>query len=183
MEGASAGILAVFSPGRHRQLPGASREWRAAIAIWPPRQPGEAKRASSLVCLNAHRRILFTDGVFNLSSLTAIVLGSVYGMEVAEEDPHIATFEKGFESVEFLISNSSLLEYLPAIGRVPTWLPGAGLLRRVAEIRQAVLSIRNTPWDHWKEVSVRLVVSLVWASPVILFSSEQGMGKIASCTA
>ncbi|TFK80092.1 cytochrome P450 [Polyporus arcularius HHB13444] len=86
-------------------------------------------------------------------SLTAIVLGSIYGMEIAEEDPHIATFEKGLESIEFLIS-SSLLEYVPAIvGRVPAWLPGTGVLRRVAEIREAVSSIRNTPWGYSKDAS------------------------------
>ncbi|KAI0699915.1 cytochrome P450 [Cerioporus squamosus] len=85
-------------------------------------------------------------------SLTVIVLGSIYGMEVSEEDPNVAIFEKGLESVEF-ISNSTWLEYLPAIGRVPTWLPGTGVLRRVAEIRDAASSIRNTPWDYSKNAA------------------------------
>ncbi|KAI0699916.1 cytochrome P450 [Cerioporus squamosus] len=72
-------------------------------------------------------------------------------MDVAEKDPHIITFKKGLEMVEFLTSDSSWLKYMLSMGEVPTWLPGTGELRRVAEIREAASSIRNTPWDYSKE--------------------------------
>ncbi|TFK80093.1 cytochrome P450 [Polyporus arcularius HHB13444] len=84
-------------------------------------------------------------------SLMVIVLGAIYGMDVAENDPHIATFEKGLEMVKFLTSNSSWIKYVPFIGRVPIWLPGTGVLRRLADIRKAALSIRNMPWDYAKD--------------------------------
>ncbi|RPD62671.1 cytochrome P450 [Lentinus tigrinus ALCF2SS1-6] len=84
-------------------------------------------------------------------ALTAIVLGSIYGMDVTEDDPNIAIFEKGLESVEFLIANSTWLEYFPALQRLPTWLPGTAVLRRIAEIREAASSIRNTPWNYCKD--------------------------------
>lgn len=92
------------------------------------------------------------------SALTSVVLGSLYGMTLAEEkDPNVEVFEKGLESVEFLISNSSWLEYLPiqVVESLPTWLPGMGVIRQLAEIREAVMTLRDIPWEYAKNALVR----------------------------
>ena len=97
------------------------------------------------------------------SSITAIVLSTLYGMELAEEnDPNVAIFETGLQSVEFLISNSSWVEYLPlrVIENLPTWLPGMSIIRRLAEIHEAAMIIRNMPWKHSKDALVRALPSL-----------------------
>ncbi|RPD77561.1 cytochrome P450 [Lentinus tigrinus ALCF2SS1-7] len=110
-------------------------------------QQGVRRLVSSLLAspekLNEHLR----------DAVSAIVLGTLYGMEVVENDPNVAIFAKGQESVEFLIANSSWLEYLPTVlGHLPTWLQAnTGILRQLAEIRDAVSSIYNTPWKHAKD--------------------------------
>ena len=79
-------------------------------------------------------------------------------MALAEEkDPTVEVFEKGLESVEFLIANSSWLEYLPiqVMEGLPTWLPGMGVIRQLAEIREAVASLRDVPWKYAKDALVR----------------------------
>ena len=79
----------------------------------------------------------------------------VYGLETAEvDDRHIVTFEEAMESVELLLSGTNLNEFFPFLARLPHWLPGMGILRRMRHYHRAAMAMKDNPWNDAKRAIV-----------------------------
>ena len=55
--------------------------------------------------------------------------------------------ESGVAATNEFLSNASILEYVPLLARLPRWLPGTGVVRRVAQARAMNLAVRESAWD------------------------------------
>ena len=74
-----------------------------------------------------------------------------YGIRVSEESyKYLNLVEEGNSTEEHLISGTSILEFIPALARLPTWLPGTSFLRTLERGREAVLRMRTVPWNDTK---------------------------------
>ena len=47
-----------------------------------------------------------------------------------------------------------MLEFFPALARLPAWLPGGGFLRYLEQARQGTQKLRDTPWFSAREAIV-----------------------------
>ena len=65
-------------------------------------------------------------------------------------------FEKALKSVDVLVQGGRVLDYMPFLTAIPTWLPGMGLLRRLAEDKKHAYMLRELPWMQAKEMVVRM---------------------------
>ncbi|TBU45510.1 cytochrome P450 [Dichomitus squalens] len=84
----------------------------------------------------------------------ATINGIAYGLQVAESnDGYIGAFESGNKSLELLIAGTFVLDFLPALGRLPAWHPGAGFLRYLEHARQGTWHLRNVPWSAAQEAA------------------------------
>ncbi|TBU59057.1 cytochrome P450 [Dichomitus squalens] len=82
----------------------------------------------------------------------ATINGITYGLQVAESnDRYIGAFESGNKSLELLIAGTFVLDFLPALGRLPAWHPGAGFLRYLEHALQGTWHLRNVPWSAARE--------------------------------
>ncbi len=77
-------------------------------------------------------------------------------MDIAEQDDRrMEVFERALKSVDILVEGATVLEYMPFLTAVPTWLPGTGFLRRLAEDKKYAHMLRELPWTQAKEIVVR----------------------------
>ena len=58
------------------------------------------------------------------------------------------------KSIRLLISGSLIFEFLPILSHVPTWVPCAGYLRELVDVRRAVHRLRDLPWGDARAVVV-----------------------------
>ena len=65
-------------------------------------------------------------------------------------------FEKALKSVDVLVQGGRVLDYMPFLTAIPTWLPGMGLLRRLAEDKKHAYMLRELPWMQAQEMVVRM---------------------------
>ena len=82
---------------------------------------------------------------------------AVYGLQLTDE--YIRLFEEAFTSLDLLLSGS-ILDFAPFLAYIPTWLPGTGLLRRLAYYRPIVAAMRDVPWKDAKDAIVSTILSL-----------------------
>ncbi|KAM5539417.1 hypothetical protein V8D89_006869 [Ganoderma adspersum] len=84
-------------------------------------------------------------------SIGAIILPMTYGIRVSEKSyKYLNLVEEGNSTEEHLISGTSILEFIPALARLPTWLPGTSFLRTLERGREAVGRMRTVPWNDMK---------------------------------
>lgn len=90
------------------------------------------------------------------SSLGELLFRAAYGLQTADvDDKYIATFEEVLAGVDLLLTGpTSILEFFPLLARVPAWLPGTSLLRRIAHYRELTIKFREVPWADAKEALV-----------------------------
>ena len=79
---------------------------------------------------------------------------AVYGLQLTDE--YIRLFEEAFTSLDLLLSGS-ILDFAPFLAYIPTWLPGTGLLRRLAYYRPIVVAMRDVPWKDAKDAIVSTI--------------------------
>lgn len=93
--------------------------------------------------------------MYIVSSIGTVIVGIVYGYEIGDEnDVTLAVCEQAMTSVEFLISNTFLVEYLPFLAHMPTWLPFTSFLRRLQDLRRCSEELRDMPWTIAKDTIV-----------------------------
>lgn len=93
--------------------------------------------------------------MYIVSSIGTVIVGIVYGYEIGDEnDVTLAVCEQAMTSVEFLISNTYLVEYLPFLAHLPTWLPFTSFLRRLQDLRRCSEELRDMPWTIAKDTIV-----------------------------
>ncbi len=81
----------------------------------------------------------------------------VYGHEVKDEnDEYVAILDKGASVVnELLLPGRYLVELIPALQYLPSWLPGATFKREIPQWKRHVAAIRNVPYDAASKSVVR----------------------------
>ena len=101
------------------------------------------------------------------SALGASICKVAHGLDIAEQDDErIDVFDKALESMDVLIEGSTILEYFPFLTMIPTWLPGTGFLRRLAEHRKYAHMLRELPWTQAEQMAVSFVYNLhvrIWS--------------------
>ncbi|KAI0712389.1 cytochrome P450 [Earliella scabrosa] len=81
-------------------------------------------------------------------TLGALVIKATYGLDSGElNNKYIKIMESGVAATNEFLSNASILEYIPLLARLPRWLPGTGVVRRVAQARATNLAVRESAWD------------------------------------
>ncbi|KAJ8698822.1 hypothetical protein PTI98_005489 [Pleurotus ostreatus] len=83
-------------------------------------------------------------------TLAAGVISVVYGFDVKpENDPNITRAEKALEQLnESAISGNFLVDILPVLRYVPSWMPGAGFKSYAKKARPETLDMFNAPYDE-----------------------------------
>ncbi|OBZ67543.1 O-methylsterigmatocystin oxidoreductase [Grifola frondosa] len=75
----------------------------------------------------------------------------MYGFE-PQDDKYFFLLEKASESTaEGLVSGTFLVEFIPFLKYIPSWVPGAGFQKKFAEWRAASAGLRDIPFGVAKE--------------------------------
>nr|VWO99449.1 Non-specific serine/threonine protein kinase (EC [Ganoderma boninense] len=114
-----------------------------AIHVHYPRQEESARKLLS--------RLLKTPEDFAHHveyTLNAAVMGTCYGSPVASQsDAYISVFKAAESTLDLVAPGANVLVgFFPALARLPTWIPGASSLRRLAQSRKITTAMRDTPW-------------------------------------
>ncbi|KAG6830681.1 hypothetical protein H0H87_007337 [Tephrocybe sp. NHM501043] len=83
----------------------------------------------------------------------AIVLEICYGHRVAEQgDDYVTLADKALSGVTTSgVFGSYMVDYIPLLKYVPTWMPGAGFKRQASKWRKLALEMLNQPFNMVKE--------------------------------
>ena len=87
---------------------------------------------------------------FNLRQVSASIMRITYGINVKEEgDEYIAMLETAMEDfVDAMSPGKYLVEFLPFLKYVPTWVPGAHVQRLFVKWREDNARAVDTPYDY-----------------------------------
>ncbi|TFK92043.1 cytochrome P450 [Polyporus arcularius HHB13444] len=85
-------------------------------------------------------------------SFAAIILKSMYGIDITPEDPkYVPLLHGALEApTEALLPGSFLVENIPVLQYVPAWVPGAGFQKKFARWRLLVADMINRPFADAK---------------------------------
>ncbi|KAI0760157.1 O-methylsterigmatocystin oxidoreductase [Fomes fomentarius] len=97
------------------------------------------------------------------------IMDVVYGHEVKDEnDEYVAILDKGAYVInELLLPGRYLVELIPALQSLPSWLPGATFKREIPQWKRHVAAIRNVPYDAASKSVADGVASPSMASTLI----------------
>ena len=100
------------------------------------------------------------------STLSATIIDISYGIDVQpEDDPNVERAGKALVNLkEAAISGSFMVDILPFLKYMPTWMPGAGFKAYAERVRPYTVDMREAPY---KEGTSRLVSALSAASSFI----------------
>lgn len=91
------------------------------------------------------------------SSVGTTLLKVAYGLQTMEtDDKYISTFDEAIKSLDLLMPGTTFIEFFPVLARFPTWFPGMGVLRRMANHRRVVTEIPDNTWNDAKSAAVSL---------------------------
>ncbi len=116
------------------------------------------------------------------SSFAAIILKSMYGIDITPEDPkYVPLLHGALEApTEALLPGSFLVENIPVLQYVPAWVPGAGFQKKFARWRLLVADMLNRPFADAKLAWLRLLAAFTPASAVHLaLSSDVAITQVA----
>ncbi|KAH9924335.1 cytochrome P450 [Epithele typhae] len=136
-------------------------EWRKQRRIiWQQFHPGVIPKYHPALIEGARRLVLrLLDDPDRLPEHILYAIGgtiveATYGLTVAaEDDKYITIANRSVQDVHRLVSISAMVfQALPALARVPTWLPlpGVGILRALEEARMWAKKMRNESWEDAK---------------------------------
>ncbi|KAI0760149.1 CyP450 monooxygenase [Fomes fomentarius] len=95
------------------------------------------------------------------------IMDVVYGHEVKDEhDEYVTVLERGVYVIgELLVPGRYLVELIPALQYLPSWLPGAKFKREIPLWKRDIAAIRNVPYDAAsKSVSPSITSTLIEAA-------------------
>ncbi|KAH9937078.1 cytochrome P450 [Fomitopsis serialis] len=112
--------------------------------------------------LSYHVRRLFFHPAVPAKSLTphstaaAIIMQIIYGHQVAPEgDVFVVLADRALETLGHAgIFGTYLVDYIPLLRHVPTWMPGAAFKRKALEWRKLNRAMLNEPYEMVKERTV-----------------------------
>lgn len=71
----------------------------------------------------------------------------------------VALVERAVETLDVLVKPGLyLVEILPFLRYLPSWVPGSGFKKAAADMRQHVLAMLNVPYNFTKEEMVLVLV-------------------------
>ncbi|RPD52912.1 cytochrome P450 [Lentinus tigrinus ALCF2SS1-7] len=86
--------------------------------------------------------------VHGRSLFTSIIMRVVYGLDLTPDDDYMHTGEKAITAFNLaFLPGKYLVETFPIMRFIPKWFPGAKFKRDAAGWRDAVLRMRNEPWE------------------------------------
>nr|BED43019.1 cytochrome P450 monooxygenase [Trametes versicolor] len=98
-----------------------------------------------------HRLLATPEDFLSLARhvFSATIMDVVYGITVTErDDPYVSLAQKAtiiFSSI--VVPGQYLVEVLPFLKHVPSWLPGAGFKRQAKQWSKTISAARNTAYD------------------------------------
>ncbi|EMD37513.1 hypothetical protein CERSUDRAFT_50154 [Gelatoporia subvermispora B] len=83
-------------------------------------------------------------------SIAEIALSMTYGIHAKDNDDHyVHLIASAIESVEQgLLPGSFWVDFMPALKHVPSWMPGAGWQKKVADWKGETDAVRKVPWEN-----------------------------------
>ncbi|KAF9466030.1 cytochrome P450 [Collybia nuda] len=102
------------------------------------------------------RRLLVTPETFAHHirfTFAAMIMDICYGIKVSEtNDPYISIAEEALDGItQAGIPGQFLVDLLPILKYVPSWMPGAGFKRKAAYWKQINIEMAEKPFQHVKE--------------------------------
>ncbi|KAF9458365.1 cytochrome P450 [Collybia nuda] len=86
-------------------------------------------------------------------AFAAMIMDVTYGIKVSEaNDPYVTTAEEALHGMsQAAVQGRFLVDVLPILKYIPSWMPGAGFKRDAAEWKKLTLSMAQKPFKHVKE--------------------------------
>ncbi|KAI0712496.1 CyP450 monooxygenase [Earliella scabrosa] len=85
-------------------------------------------------------------------TFSAAIIKTTYGVDVADDnDESIQLLESGLEGAQAFTPGKYLVELLPFLQYIPSWVPGAGFQRQFAKWRDDTYRLRDTLFEKTKE--------------------------------
>lgn len=96
-----------------------------------------------------------------LSTFSATIMNSVYGIKIKESnDPYISTAEGCLQGLaEAGVAGAFLVDMLPSLKHIPSWMPGAGFQRKAANWRKSNQNLVVKPFNNVKERIVSVLLA------------------------
>lgn len=93
------------------------------------------------------------------STLSATIIAISYGVDVQrEDDPNVERAGKALVNLkEAAISGSFMVDMLPFLKYIPTWMPGAAFKAYAERMRPNTMDMREAPYEQGRS---RLVSTL-----------------------
>jgi len=87
-----------------------------------------------------------------------IAISVAYGLDIKEtDDPHVKRAETGVGSIIALTASGMyLVDLLPILRHVPSWVPGAAFQKQAKEFRKIQEDFRRLPYTETMRNIVRL---------------------------
>ncbi|KAF7347917.1 Cytochrome P450 [Mycena venus] len=81
-----------------------------------------------------------------------VILQVVYGYEIQpENDPYVALAKEAMQGLNQAVhSGIYIVDFLPVLKYVPSWLPGAGFKRKAKAWAKSSLALRDIPFENLK---------------------------------
>ncbi|KAK2460236.1 hypothetical protein APHAL10511_007625 [Amanita phalloides] len=114
----------------------------------------------------------------------AVTVGTTFGYNIAAgkmDDQYVTTAERITAALSPLLQpGGTLINVIPILGRVPTWVPGASTQRRAAEVKKLTLTYRDLGFEYAKRNLASIDVFCVLAS-TWLTDDLQLCGRLTDC--
>ena len=93
------------------------------------------------------------------SAVGGLAISLAYGLDIKEtNDPHVKRAETALESMlDVTGSGIYLVDILPILRHVPTWVPGAAFQKKAKVLRKIQEDFRHLPYNETIRSIVRLL--------------------------
>lgn len=98
------------------------------------------------------------------SVFSASIMDAVYGIVVAERDDPVLTRAEKIAATfsNIIVPGRYMVELLPSLSFLPSWLPGARFKRDAKRWRTQVIAARDETYDVFMESMVSLALSSLY---------------------
>ncbi|GJE97960.1 cytochrome P450 [Phanerochaete sordida] len=110
----------------------------------------------------------------------AVILDIVYAFDVRPGDYRIELVERAMAVVNVIVdAGTNLVDLIPLLKHLPTWLPGAGFKRTAAEWKVQVDGMFNTPFEEFKTTMEDRKVEECFSASVLSHGEDEDIDQIA----
>ncbi|KAF9466021.1 cytochrome P450 [Collybia nuda] len=114
-------------------------------------QPTQLREARTFL-----RRLFRTPEKFGYhirDSFSAMIMDVTYGIKISEtDDPYISTAEEAVNGIsQAAIPGQFIVDFLPILNYVPSWMPGASFRRKAKYWKSLNVEMMERPFEHVKQ--------------------------------